>query len=268
MAWRGAWLTSLGLLMGPCAGLYSQVSFLARPCVRVLGIYAGHRSCYSRNGKRDQAEGWLNMRQREQGGHSKVVAGGGGFPVTPPFTLQKFSEGDMLLLEEIGIPHTRGEWLLLTDKRSTLREVFALETSLVRREKFLFFSLLLAPSLWGHAYVLMMIFEHIYVCYKYYVGERLRTRTIARTHVLQVMSGQEIEWGLWRLAQAMVPTRARVLHTHTHTHAHTHTHICSVLPGVILLLPMRKSAHARARARERERERERECLCVCVCVRV
>jgi hypothetical protein len=142
MAWRRAWLASW-LLMGQCAGLLRpQVSFLARPFGRVMGIQGG-RSCYSsyaasRDRKRDRAEWRLSLGKRERGGHSKVVAGGGGFPVTPPFTQRKFSEarGDMRLFEEIGIPHTRGEWLLLTDKRSTLREVFALETSLVRREKF------------------------------------------------------------------------------------------------------------------------------------
>ena len=79
------------------------------------------------------------------------VHGGGGFPPTPKFTLKRYTEhGRRLagrveeeqadeaesLLDLVGVRRRQGvdeQWLLLTDKRSKLQEVFELETSTVIR---------------------------------------------------------------------------------------------------------------------------------------
>jgi len=96
----------------------------------------------------------------EVGGRGKVVEGGGGFPKTPAYTIERFrdraasfnkgyeaqeDEGSRcqdalsalhaLAVRELNVDrHGSGggaQWLLLTDKRSKLREIFALETQTV-----------------------------------------------------------------------------------------------------------------------------------------
>ena len=157
-----AWLISLVILLqlGKYAGFCPRAVFLVRPSTkgvgRVMGILHLPKEgfplrCATGRGR----QGWrLGMAWKEnqphtprkesqphspQAGSTKVV-GGGGYPVTPPFTQRKFmrlSESNTShrdVIEEMGIVHPakKGGWLLLTDKRSKLREVFALETSVVR----------------------------------------------------------------------------------------------------------------------------------------
>jgi len=69
------------------------------------------------------------------GKNRRLVSGGGGFPTTPDFTLNTYLERGAAELNRLGI-HICNEsidqkWLLLTDKRSKLREVFHLEASTV-----------------------------------------------------------------------------------------------------------------------------------------
>ena len=148
-----AWLFSLGILLqlGKCAGFYSRAAFVVRPSTRglarVLGLpELGKESWVARRGR----QGWrLGMARKEseppspQAGCAKVV-GGGGYPVTPKFTQRRFMQLSQSnashrdVIQDMGIVRedcATGEWLLLTDKRSKLREVFALETSVVRRGK-------------------------------------------------------------------------------------------------------------------------------------
>ena len=65
--------------------------------------------------------------------HCRRLTGGGGFAQTPPFTMQQFRDSGTQGLDCPGMlnflgPDFHCEWLLLTDKRSKMREIFELET--------------------------------------------------------------------------------------------------------------------------------------------